>query len=324
MTVHRRGWDGCASLVGWPLPSMRGNSAGAGSGARRAADIGVRVGGPRAASRSDRRSGRLGSCSRVRISRGRLRLGVGRGAGHDRDLPGVARRIGPVYGTDDLARWLPAPGPDPLTTEAVRKRAVGRRLAGFRTDDGQWAFPAWQFDRVAGRLVPRAEVTALWRELPHDSFLADVDLAAWMNTRFEDLGATPPPTPTNRVPTPRRCQPSSPGSEPALRRRAVDVERQQLGLRPPTSVTASAVKRMSCPLPLWRATDARRRQPWWYSTRTRASRPGRFDLEAPRGTCYWVRSPQTALVEKTADPAQVDPPVLSVQALAALVVWRWT
>lgn len=103
----------------------------------------------------------------------------------------VGRRIGPVYVTDELARWLVAPGRPRLTGEAVRKRAKERRLVAFRTDDGHWAFPAWQFTRAAGRLVPRAEVTALWRRLPHDSVLADADLAAWMSTEFEALASTP-------------------------------------------------------------------------------------------------------------------------------------
>lgn len=103
----------------------------------------------------------------------------------------LARRIGPVYVADDLRRWLTAPGRRPLTGEAVRKRAKLRQLVGFRTDDGHWAFPAWQFDRVAGRLVPRAEVTALWQRLPHDGFLTAADLAVWMSTRLADLRSTP-------------------------------------------------------------------------------------------------------------------------------------
>lgn len=103
----------------------------------------------------------------------------------------LARRIGPVHTTDDLTRWLVAPGRRPLTTQAVRKRAKQHQLVGFVTDDRQWAFPAWQFDRAAGRLIPRQEVVALWQQLPHDGFLSDVDLAAWMNTRFESLRATP-------------------------------------------------------------------------------------------------------------------------------------
>ncbi|MEX2621275.1 MAG: hypothetical protein WD250_13760 [Egibacteraceae bacterium] len=103
----------------------------------------------------------------------------------------LARRIGPVYTITDLARWLTAPGGDPLTGEAVRKRALKRRLVALRADDGHWAFPSWQFSRAAGRLVPLAEVIALWRRLPHDGFLTDADLAAWMHTRLGSLDDTP-------------------------------------------------------------------------------------------------------------------------------------
>lgn len=103
----------------------------------------------------------------------------------------LARRIGPVYSTENLSRWLTAPGAASLTGEAVRKRAKLRRLVAFRTDDRQWAFPAWQFERLAGRLVPREEVAALWRRLPHSGFLTDADLAAWMNTRLRSLDDTP-------------------------------------------------------------------------------------------------------------------------------------
>ena len=103
----------------------------------------------------------------------------------------LGRRIGPVYSSDDLARWLVAPGSAPLSAQAVRKRAKAHQLVGFLTDDRQWAFPAWQFDRAVGRLLPRSEVIALWRHLPHDSFLSDADLAAWMNTELRSLATTP-------------------------------------------------------------------------------------------------------------------------------------
>lgn len=104
----------------------------------------------------------------------------------------LGRRIGPVYTSDDLARWLVVPGAAPLTAQAVRKRAKAKQLVGFLTDDRQWAFPAWQFDRVVGRLLPRSEVVALWRRLPpHGGFLPGADLAAWMNTELGSLGSTP-------------------------------------------------------------------------------------------------------------------------------------
>lgn len=103
----------------------------------------------------------------------------------------LAERIGPVYRTEDLARWLSSAAAGPMTGEAVRKRGKARQLVAVRTDDGHWAFPAWQFDPVAGRLVPRQPVIALWRDLPHDGFLTDADLAAWMHTRLASLNGTP-------------------------------------------------------------------------------------------------------------------------------------
>lgn len=103
----------------------------------------------------------------------------------------LARRIGPIYTAQDLTGWLVAPGRSPLTGEAVRKRAKQRKLVAFHADDQQWGFPAWQFDRAAGRLIPRAEVIGLWQQLPHESFLTDADLAAWMNTRLRALDGTP-------------------------------------------------------------------------------------------------------------------------------------
>lgn len=99
----------------------------------------------------------------------------------------LARRIGPVYTVEDVTRWLRGPGAGVLSEEAVRKRARGRQLVAFLTDDDRWAFPAWQFDRVGGQLVVRDDVTALWKRLPVDGFLTGVDLAAWMATRLTDL-----------------------------------------------------------------------------------------------------------------------------------------
>lgn len=99
----------------------------------------------------------------------------------------LSRRIGPVYATEDLARWLVMEGRDPLSPQAVRKRAKQRQLVGFLTDDGLWAFPAWQFDRADGRLILRQAVVTLWQRLPHDGVFSGVDLAAWMNTRVASL-----------------------------------------------------------------------------------------------------------------------------------------
>lgn len=74
--------------------------------------------------------------------------------------------------------------------------------------------------------------------------------------------------------------------------------------------------------PLWRACHRRHPQPWWFSSRTENADPGRFDLEAPRGTVYWALSPAAAVIEATSDPDQVDTPVVTLEALARLSVWR--
>lgn len=74
--------------------------------------------------------------------------------------------------------------------------------------------------------------------------------------------------------------------------------------------------------PLWRACARRHGQPWWFSTRSANLEPGRFDLLASRGTCYWALTPAAAIIETTADPDQDERPVLTIGALSGLSVWR--
>lgn len=102
----------------------------------------------------------------------------------------VAGRIGPVYDAEQLARWL-TPAGQPLTSEAVRKRAKLRQLVAFQTSDRSWVFPAWQFDVAGGVLVPHPQVTALWRALPHGRWMSAANLAVWMHTRSRTLRDTP-------------------------------------------------------------------------------------------------------------------------------------
>lgn len=101
----------------------------------------------------------------------------------------VAQRIGPVYSIGDLTKWLPGP---PVTHEAIRQRAERGTLVAFRTSDRQWAIPAWQFRAANGQLVLVNAVVALWQALPHEGWLTDADLAAWMATGMSLLeGQTP-------------------------------------------------------------------------------------------------------------------------------------
>lgn len=107
----------------------------------------------------------------------------------------LARRIGPVYTADDVARWLDSFTGEPLPVSEVRKGANERKLVGFLTDDLRWAFPAWQFEQIEGWLVVRPQVVAVWQQLPYDGVFSDVDLVAWMNTRLLSLdGRTPADT----------------------------------------------------------------------------------------------------------------------------------
>lgn len=104
----------------------------------------------------------------------------------------VAERIGPIYTAAEVAAWLVAPGTTPLSTEAIRKRALKQQLVAFQADDRHWAFPAWQFDPIAGRLVVRDDVTALWQTLPHDTWRSAATLAAWMNSPLRSMEGVAP------------------------------------------------------------------------------------------------------------------------------------
>lgn len=100
------------------------------------------------------------------------------------------------------------------------------------------------------------------------------------------------------------------------------MSRQRVGLRAPRPGDAAAVPQTSRRRPLYRCCATRHTQPWWFSTRSDNPAPGRFDLNAPEGTCYLALSPAAAIVERTTDPDQLQDPVLSLEALAALTVWE--
>lgn len=99
------------------------------------------------------------------------------------------------------------------------------------------------------------------------------------------------------------------------------MSRQRSGLREPRPGDGAALHgadwRQAC---LHRAVDRRHPQPWWFSTRTDNPGPGRFDLAAPRGTCYLTSSARAALLEATADPSAEDP-LITDRELERLVVW---
>lgn len=73
---------------------------------------------------------------------------------------------------------------------------------------------------------------------------------------------------------------------------------------------------------MWLASDRANAQPWFYSSSDTAADPGRFDLPAPHGTCYWALTAIAAILEATADPDALDPPTIVVSDLDHLTVWE--
>lgn len=100
-------------------------------------------------------------------------------------------RIGPVYTTGQLQRLLPGTGRKPISDEAVRDRCRNGRLIGFKTADGRWAWPAFQFVARQGRLEPAAEVIDLWQQLPWRDGHA-LELISWMTGPRRDLEGVSP------------------------------------------------------------------------------------------------------------------------------------
>ena len=87
---------------------------------------------------------------------------------------------------------LPGAGKSPISEQAVRSRIDSARLIAFKTADGRWAAPAFQFRVRPGGLEVREPVIALWRRLPVGGPIAHVDLAAWLTGRRRDLENTTP------------------------------------------------------------------------------------------------------------------------------------
>lgn len=99
------------------------------------------------------------------------------------------------------------------------------------------------------------------------------------------------------------------------------MTRQRSALRAPAEGQASRLPALKLPIRVARATDARHRDPWWFSSRTsREDVAGRFDLRAPRGTCYLADDPAGALAEKLIDPDDIEP-VVTHDALDRVAVW---
>ncbi len=102
-----------------------------------------------------------------------------------------AERIGPVFTTGQLQELLAGVGTAPRTDEAVRDRRRKGRLIGFKTADGRWAWPAFQFRVAPGRLVPRRDVLELWHALAWED-AEPLGLISWLTGRRRDLDEATP------------------------------------------------------------------------------------------------------------------------------------
>lgn len=102
-----------------------------------------------------------------------------------------ANRVGPVYTTGQLQRLLRGARSRPITDEAVRDRRRSGRLVGFKTADGRWVWPAWQFGTANSRLLPHEDVIDLWQLLPWQSANA-LELVSWMIGSRRDLDGVSP------------------------------------------------------------------------------------------------------------------------------------
>jgi len=87
--------------------------------------------------------------------------------------------VGPVYSTRGVARLFGG-----ISRQAVAERRSRRRLFGVRTSDGEWVYPAWQFD-VANRVVAGLpEVLACFEPETVDGWT----LASWLTAERATLG----------------------------------------------------------------------------------------------------------------------------------------
>jgi hypothetical protein len=102
------------------------------------------------------------------------------------------------------------------------------------------------------------------------------------------------------------------------------VSRQHSAIPEPTKSAVERVPNVDCStLELSRVSSVEFARPWWFASRD-ADQPevaGRFDLEAPAGTCYFADTPIGALIEKLTDPADLEP-LISTATLASLQVWQ--
>jgi hypothetical protein len=87
--------------------------------------------------------------------------------------------VGPVYSTRGVARVLGG-----ISRQAVAERRSRRRLFGVRTSDGEWVYPAWQFDSANRIVTGLPAVLACFEPDTVDGWT----LASWLTSERAPLG----------------------------------------------------------------------------------------------------------------------------------------
>jgi hypothetical protein len=106
----------------------------------------------------------------------------------------AADRVGPVYTTAALARWKG------VSRQAIQNAQRQHRILAFKTADGAWLYPAYQFGprgeylpdlpRVLALLDPTdADPTTpiLWLNQPHDDWDGDTGAQRLRAGRVDDV-----------------------------------------------------------------------------------------------------------------------------------------
>lgn len=102
------------------------------------------------------------------------------------------------------------------------------------------------------------------------------------------------------------------------------MSRQRSAIPEPTAQRAARVPTVGADElgALWRVCAESRPSPWWFSSRTgREDEAGRFDLRAPRGTCYWADDPMGGLFERLADLDDLEA-MVPASLVGSLRVWE--
>ena len=212
---------------------------------------------------------------------------------------------GPFYDTTGLTKWLG------VSRQALADRVRRGSLLACRTGEGHLVYPAWQFGRdgsLRDGLAPVLRAfagvdgwaVAAWLTTPAPA-LRDMSALDWLVVAGDDRAAVVALAARTRSAGGREAarRPGRPGSAAG-----------------PGGAARLSRRRVPAGRELFRAHVAGR-GPWWFGS----DGSGRFDLAAPRGTCYAADSALVAVRERLG-PVLGAVPRVPAALLAGAVVTR--